>query len=76
MVYNRASGGTHLLDAFSAAALKRIVEGPCEFDRLARHLAMACGAGEGEVRARLKPVLDRLHQLGLAEQVARCGSAN
>ena len=69
MVYNRASGRTHLLDAFSATVLKRIADGPCRFDGLARHIATVCGAGEGEVRQRLKPVLERLRQLGLAEQV-------
>ena len=76
VVYNRASGGTHLIDAFSVAALRRIAEGPCRFDLLAAHIVTACGAGEDEVRARLKPVLDRLRQLGLAEHMARCGSAS
>jgi len=76
VVYNRGSGGTHLLDAFSAAALRRIAAGPLSFGALARDLAERSGAGEDKVRARLGEVLDSLHQLGLAEPVASCGSAS
>ena len=76
MVYNRGSGGTHLLDAFSAAALRSIARGPRGFDALARELAERSGAEQDEVGSRLSEVLDLLHQLGLAEPVVPCGSAN
>ena len=76
MVYNRGSGGTHLLDAFSAAALRSIAAGPCTFGALARDLAELSSAGGDQVPARLGEVLDRLQQLGLAEPIAPCGSAS
>ena len=76
MVYNRGSGGTHLLDAFSAAALRSIAASPCSFGALARDLAELSGAGEDQVRARLGEVLNSLQQLGLAEPIPPCGSAS
>lgn len=75
MVYNRASGGTHLLDAFSATVLRAIAERPCSFERLACELAERSGAEDEEVRARLGAVLKKLDRLGLIERMAPCGSA-
>lgn len=69
VVFNRASGGTHLLDAFSAAALRLVAEGPLEVAALSRQLAADSGAAEEAVSARLSEVLERLRTLGLAEQI-------
>lgn len=69
VVFNRASGGTHLLDAFSAAALRLVAERPLEVAALSRQLAADSGAAEEAVSARLAEVLERLRTLGLAEQI-------
>lgn len=69
VVFNRASGGTHLLDAFSAAALRLVAERPLEVAALSRQLAADSGAAEEAVSARLSEVLERLRTLGLAEQI-------
>jgi PqqD family protein of HPr-rel-A system len=76
VVYNRGSGGTHLLDAFSAAALRLIAEQPRSLEALARELAVQSGAAEDAVRARLGEVLDALRNLGLAEPAAPCDGAS
>jgi PqqD family protein of HPr-rel-A system len=76
VVYNRGSGGTHLLDAFSAAALRLIAEQPRSLEALARELAVQSGAAEDAVRARLGEVLDALRTLGLVEPAAPCDWAS
>ena len=72
MVYNRASGGTHMLDAFSAAALQLLAEQPCAISTLTHQLAAQSGAEQPAVRTRLDEVLNTLHTLGLADPIPPC----
>ena len=72
MVYDRGSGGTHLLDAFSAAILRGISERPTSTEDLTRDLAHRSGADAHEVRSRLGAVLEALKRLGLIEAVGSC----
>jgi PqqD family protein of HPr-rel-A system len=76
VVYNRGSGATHLLDAFSAAALRLIAERPHSAHELAHELTVQSGAAEQVVRARLFEVLETLRHLGLAEPAPPCDWAN
>jgi PqqD family protein of HPr-rel-A system len=76
IVFNRASGGTHLLDAFSAAALRLLAEQPRGIMALSRQLADESGAEEKVVSARLGEILNTLRTLGLAEPVSPCDSAS
>ena len=75
VVFNRGSGGTHLLDAFSAACLRCIAAEPCSLEMLARYLGELSGAGDEQIRSRLDEVLNSLQQLNLAEPVQKCGLA-
>lgn len=72
VVFDRGTGGTHLLDAFSAATLRAIADHPSTAQDLAQHLSDRSGAALSEVDRRLASVLPALEQLGLIEPVAPC----
>ena len=67
IVFNRASGQTHLLDAFSAAVLRRIEASPAKTSDLARFFAASFELDEGVLSERVDAVCARFDQLGLAE---------
>jgi PqqD family protein of HPr-rel-A system len=67
IVFNRASGHTHLLDAFSAAVLRRIEAAPTTMPELRRSLAADLGLDEIVLGDRVPEVCRRFDQLGLAE---------
>jgi PqqD family protein of HPr-rel-A system len=67
IVFNRASGQTHLLDAFSAAVLRRIEAAPTTLPELRRSLAADLGFDETALSDRMREVCRRFDQLGLAE---------
>ncbi len=67
IVYNVASQQTHLLDAFSAAALREIEAAPKTAEALGRCLAEALDTDRGELSARLAEICARFVELGLAE---------
>ena len=70
VVFNRASGQTHLLDAFSAAVLRQIEAAPATFPDLRRHFATGLALEESMLHDRLTAVCARFDQLGLAEPEA------
>jgi PqqD family protein of HPr-rel-A system len=70
IVFNRASGQTHLLDAFSAAVLRRIEACPGTIAELQRYFALGFALDEEIVSERLDAVCRRFDQLGLAEPEA------
>jgi PqqD family protein of HPr-rel-A system len=67
IVFNRASGLTHLLDAFSAAVLRRIEATPATTSDLARFFATGFELDERVLSERVDAVCARFDQLGLAE---------
>ena len=67
IVFNRASGQTHLLDAFSAAVLRRIEAAPVAASDVARFFATGFELDERVLIDRVKGVCARFDQLGLAE---------
>ncbi len=67
VVYNVASQQTHLLDAFSAAALREIEAAPKTAEQLRGRLGEALDADHGELAARLAEICARFVELGLAE---------
>jgi PqqD family protein of HPr-rel-A system len=67
IVFNRASGQTHLLDAFSAAVLRRIESAPTPKIDLIRHFVAELGLDGGSLSDRLNAVCQRFEELGLAE---------
>ncbi len=67
VVYNVASQQTHLLDAFSAAALREIEAAPKTPDQLRARLGDALDADHGELAARLAEICAKFLELGLAE---------
>jgi PqqD family protein of HPr-rel-A system len=70
IVFNRASGQTHLLDAFSAAVLRRIEACPSRIADLRRHFASGLELDEEALSERLEVVCRRFEELGLAEPEA------
>jgi PqqD family protein of HPr-rel-A system len=70
IVFNRASGQTHLLDAFSAAVLRRIEASPSTLAELKRYFARGFALDEDILSERLNVVCRRFDQLGLAEPQA------
>ena len=70
IVFNRASGQTHLLDAFSAAVLRRIEACPGTISELRRYFASGYELDEDILSERLDMVCRRFRQLGLAEPEA------
>jgi PqqD family protein of HPr-rel-A system len=69
IVFNQASGQTHLLDALSAAALRELEQHPRTLTELAGHLAEQYGLGPVDLRERLIGICRRFDELGLAEPV-------
>jgi PqqD family protein of HPr-rel-A system len=67
IVFNPASGQTHLLDAFSAVVLRRIEAAPTAMPELQRSLAADLGLEESVLSDRLREVCRLFDQLGLAE---------
>ena len=67
VVYNVASQQTHLLDAFSAAALREIEAAPKTDEQLRARLGAALDTDHGELSARLAEICARFVELGLAE---------
>jgi PqqD family protein of HPr-rel-A system len=67
IVFNRASGQTHLLDAFSAAVLRQIESAPTTMPDLRQHFATEFDLDENLLSERLQAVCQRFEQLGLAE---------
>jgi PqqD family protein of HPr-rel-A system len=67
IVYNRASGQTHLLDAFSAAVLRRIEAAPATTAGLAGFFATGFGFDASVLIHRVGAACARFDQLGLAE---------
>jgi PqqD family protein of HPr-rel-A system len=70
IVFNCASGQTHLLDAFSAAVLRRIEASPHTVLQLRRYFALGFALDEHVLSERLDVVCRRFDQLGLAEPEA------
>ncbi len=67
IVFNMASGQTHLLDAFSAAVLKEIENRPGDIDQLALRLAERFALDTADLSQRLIGVCARFDELGLLE---------
>jgi PqqD family protein of HPr-rel-A system len=67
IVFNRASGQTHLLDAFSAAVLRRIEAAPATIPDLRQSFAVGLALDASVLSDRLISVCRRFDQLGLAE---------
>ena len=70
IVFNCASGQTHLLDAFSAAVLRRIEASPSTVLELGRFFAIGFELDEDILSERVEVVCRRFDQLGLAEPEA------
>jgi PqqD family protein of HPr-rel-A system len=70
IVFNQASGQTHLLDAFSATVLRRIEAAPTTVPELQRDLAADLALDVSVLSDRLSDVCLRFDQLGLAEPFA------
>jgi PqqD family protein of HPr-rel-A system len=67
IVFNRASGQTHLLDAFSAAVLRRIELAPATKTDLISYFVAELGLDDDPLSDRLNGVCQRFEELGLAE---------
>ena len=67
IVFNRASGQTHLLDAFSAAVLRRIEASPTTTSDLVRSFATGFDLDATALIHRIDAACARFDQLGLAE---------
>lgn len=67
IVFNTASGQTHLLDVLSAAALEEIERRPGTIDQLSGRLADRFKLDTGALSRRLAIVCARFDELGLAE---------
>jgi PqqD family protein of HPr-rel-A system len=67
IVFNRASGQTHLLDAFSAALLRRIEAAPTTTADLAGCFATGFALDASLLSHRVDAACARFDQLGLAE---------
>lgn len=71
VIYNDASGDTHLLEEVSGTLLQRIAEGPVDLDELRALAAATIGAAADEVDpAMIDRVVDELHGLGLVDRTA------
>ncbi len=67
IVFNTASGQTHLLDALSAAVLEEIENRPGDVDRLALRLAERFELDTEALPRRLGEVCKHFDELGLVE---------
>jgi len=71
VVYNVASQQTHLLDAFSAAALREIDAAPKTAEELSARLGAVLDTDRGALSARLAEIFAKFVELGLAESARR-----
>ncbi len=69
IVFNLASGQTHLLDALSAEVLRELERRPRTLSELATLLAEHYGLEPAELGDRLDGICHRFDDLGLAEPV-------
>jgi PqqD family protein of HPr-rel-A system len=67
VVYNEASGETHILDAFSDWLLLELVKGPAPLAALVARAAAEAGAEPARAEARVRETLARFDGEGLAE---------
>ena len=67
IVYNTASGQSHLLDALSGAILKEIERGPSTIEQLADRLAKEFSVEPHALLERLDEICTHFDELGLAE---------
>ncbi len=67
VIFNPASGQTHLLDAFSAWVLRELETSPSSRDVLADRLVREAGLEADLAVRRLQEVLEKFHTQGLAE---------
>lgn len=70
IVFNRSSGDTHLLDAFSAAVLREIEARPAGIAELCRQLGLALDLPDSAIRGRVVEVCAQLQAASLADPVA------
>jgi PqqD family protein of HPr-rel-A system len=71
VVYNDASGDTHLFEEVSGILLQRIAEGPADFESLRALAAETLGVAADDIDpATIDQVIDELHRLGLVDRVA------
>jgi PqqD family protein of HPr-rel-A system len=69
VVYNDASGDTHLLDSLAVIALKALAEGPAEADALCRNLAQSMDlAADDRLAGTVGDMLRELGRLGLVDR--------
>ncbi len=71
IVYNTASGQTHLLDALSGAVLKEIENRPGTIPQLAKRLSGKLGLDSRALLDRLAEICNHFDNLGLAEPSIR-----
>jgi PqqD family protein of HPr-rel-A system len=69
IVFNEASGQTHILDVFSEWALREIAKAPVYEDELAHRLKVEAELAEDLARNRLSQVLEGFRLQGLIERV-------
>ena len=69
IVFNLASGQTHLLDALSGATLKELENCPRTITELASRLAQKFELDPEPLSHRLAVICDRFDELGLAEPI-------
>lgn len=70
IVFNPASGDTHLLNPLAGEALQRLQQGPADVPELARHAASNLGLAPDELLSQeIETLLDELDELGLVESV-------
>lgn len=67
VIFNQASGQTHLLDAFSAWVLRELENSPSSRDVLADRLVREAGIEADLAVRRLQEVLAKFHRQGLVE---------
>lgn len=67
VVFNSASGQTHLLDALSGAALKELEDYPKTITHLTNQMAEKFELDPETLSHRLAVICDRFDKLGLAE---------
>ena len=67
IVYNTASGQSHLLDALSGAVLKEIERRPGTVEQLAGRLTKELGLESHALLERLDEICTHFDELGLAE---------
>ncbi|MFQ5774661.1 MAG: HPr-rel-A system PqqD family peptide chaperone [Kiloniellaceae bacterium] len=73
VVFNPASGNTHLLDIASGEVLMVLLSEPAGNDRIAERLADFLEVGNDEsLKTAVREILDELEELGLIEFTAKC----